>query len=71
MDVLPELTLRELVNYGMPLIPAARCALPADGIGHSPTMAEKIENDDPSWGDEWHEKHQVAERREVMLEGMV
>ena len=67
MDVkqLPELTLRELVNYGRPLLSES------DGLGHAPTMAEKIENDDPSWGDEWHEKQQVAERREVMLEGMV
>ncbi len=40
-------------------------------VSHTPTMAEKIENDDPAWGDDWHEKHQVAERREVMLEGMV
>lgn len=84
MDVkqLPELTVRELVNYGRPLIPAmhcAHCALPVDCTchecavcrGHAPTMAEKIENDDPSWGDEWHEKNQVAERREVMLEGAV
>ena len=65
MDVLPNLTLRELVNYGRPLIPTV------DSIGHSPTMQERIENDDPAWGDDWHEKHQVAERREVMLEGMV
>ena len=65
MDVLPELTLRELVNYGRPLVPVA-----ADS-GHTPTMAEKIENDDPSWGDEWHEKHQIAERREQCMEGMV
>ena len=65
MDVLPELTLRELVNYGRPLIPTV------DDIGHAPTMAEKIENDDPSWGDEWHEKHQIAERREQCMEGMV
>lgn len=67
MDVkqLPELTLRELVNYGRPLIPAI------EGIGHTPTMAEKIENDDPSWGDWTEHRHQVAERREQCMEGMV
>ena len=59
MDVkqLPELTVRDLVNYG---------------LGHSPTMQERIENDSSEgWGDWTEHRHQVAERREVMLEGMV
>ena len=66
MYVLPNLTLRELVNYGRPLIPTV------DSIGHSPTMQERIENDSSEgWGDWTEHRHQVAERREVMLEGMV
>ncbi len=66
MYVLPNLTLRELVNYGRPLVP------PVDSVGHAPTMAEKIENDSSEgWGD-WHEhRQQVAERREPCMEGMV
>ena len=83
MDVLPNLTLRELVNYGRPLIPSGHCihcAIPVDCTcqecavcrGHTPTMAEKIENDSAEGWDGWQEhRQQVAERREVMLEGMV
>ena len=85
MDVkqLPELTVRELVNYGRPLIPAmhcAHCALPVDCtcqecavcLGHAPTMQERIENDSENGWDDWTEhRQQIAERREVMLEGMV
>lgn len=66
MDVLPELSLRELVNYGRPLIPTV------EGIGHAPTMAEKIENDsEEGWNDWTEHRHQVAERREPCMEGMV
>ena len=68
MDVkqLPELTVRELVNYGRPLIPTV------EGIGHTPTMQERIENDsNEGWYDWTEHRHQIAERREVMLEGMV
>lgn len=68
MDVkqLPELTVRELVNYGRPLITTV------EGIGHAPTMAEKIENDsEEGWNDWTEHRHQVAERREQCMEGMV
>ncbi len=59
MDVkqLSELTVRDLVNYG---------------LGHSPTMQERIENDSEEGWDGWQEhRQQVAERREPCMEGMV
>ena len=59
MDVkqLSELTVRDLVNYG---------------LGHSPTMQERIENDSENGWDDWTEhRHQVAERREQCMDGAV
>lgn len=52
MYVLPNLTLRELVNYGRPLVP------PVDSVGHAPTMQERIENDSNEGWYDWTEHRQ-------------
>lgn len=71
MDILPDLTIRELVNYGMPIWSEPETK--ADPYtAHTPTALERCENDSNEGWDDWHEhRQQVAERREVMLEGMV
>ena len=41
-------------------------------VGHTPTMAERVENDSEEGWDGWQEhRQQVAERREQCMEGMV